>query len=65
MKRTMASFRRKLNDWYKGRYHQHNSYRQVKRDYGDYLYFQDRGRFDVMFAIWNVNDTQQQFESKC
>ena len=26
--------------------HSHNRFRQRKREYGDYLYFQDRAKFD-------------------
>ncbi len=52
---TIKKFREYLNiklkdfpNW------KHNQFRQLKRGYGDYLYFQDRVRFDVL-----LNETLQ------
>jgi hypothetical protein len=39
-------------------------YGQRKRGYGDYIYFQDKIRFLVLFNLWNVTDTKQEFEAK-
>lgn len=50
MKRgTIKSFREYLNSKYRMRVAnwRHNQFRQVSREYGDYLYFQDRAMFDI------------------
>ena len=41
-------------------------YRQIKRGYGDYLYFQDRERFNYYFNIFlNLKKkTRKEFEAK-
>jgi len=62
--KTMKAFRNQLNLWYKDAYHQHHRYRQLKRAYGDYLYFQDRERFNLMFSVWTPGEQQNSFERK-
>lgn len=45
---TLASFRRYLNEKYaNSEPHKHERFRQQTREYGDYLYHQDRAKFDV------------------
>ena len=44
------AFRECLNTTYAGHAHSHGRYRQRTRRYGDYLYAQDREKFDVEFA---------------
>lgn len=54
MKKTKKEFRKYLNNafpkekglWKNGRYH------QIKREYGDYLYYQDRIMFDNHYDEW-------------
>ena len=52
MKRgTIKAFREYLNAKFAaGTMHRHEGYRQVKRGYGDYLYYQDRDKFNVELA---------------
>lgn len=49
MKRgTLKSFREFLNAKFAGSdLHKHFAYHQRTRGYGDYLYYQDRAKFDV------------------
>lgn len=45
---TLASFRRYLNEKYAhSEPHKHERFHQKTREYGDYLYNQDRAKFDV------------------
>lgn len=45
---TLASFRRYLNEKYaNSEPHKHERFHQQTREYGDYLYYQDRAKFDV------------------
>lgn len=54
---TRAAFRRHLNaiDAASARpiSHREGRYRQKSRLYGDYLYHQDRERFEVEYAEWS------------
>lgn len=53
--RTRAAYRRYLNEMdvaYPSPRHKHGRYEQRKRAYGDYLYAQDREKFDVDYAAW-------------
>lgn len=52
MKRgTIKAFREYLNAKYAGgTKHKHERFHQSKRGYGDYLYHQDRDKFDVELA---------------
>jgi hypothetical protein len=53
MKPTKKAFREVLNARFAGTENYRNGpYRQVKRGYGDYLYAQDRAKFDVEYAEW-------------
>ena len=54
MKRgILIKFREYLNNKFKDSLKwKHNQFHQVKRGYGDYLYFQDRVMFDIV-----LNDT--------
>lgn len=48
---TIKAFREYLNSKFAGgTMHKHERYHQVKRGYGDYLYYQDRAKFDVELA---------------
>lgn len=55
MKRgTRAAYRKYLNEQFKDQpKHRHYQYRQLKRGYGDYLYFQDRELFEyeLLYAM--------------
>jgi hypothetical protein len=54
-KPTMKAFREYLNEQERqigSSLHRHNQYQQRKRAYGDYLYFQDRDKFNVEFEEW-------------
>jgi len=44
---TRAQYRRLLNEQDTGQKHKHNRYNQRSRKYGDYLYHQDREKFEV------------------
>lgn len=50
--RSMKAFRDFLNREYPDAKHRHGKYRQRTRAYGDYLYFQDREKFDVEYQEW-------------
>ena len=64
LKKTMTAFRKQLNDWHADKpLHKHFQFHQIKRDYGDYLYFQDREKFDVEYALWIPGQTQEEFEA--
>lgn len=53
MKKTLKQFREYLNKKYEDcSLHKHNRYNQRTRGYGDYLYFQDRVKFDMLFNEW-------------
>ncbi len=52
MKKTFKQFREYLNNEHKGIMHRNWQYNQKVRDYGDYLYFQDRDKFDMLFNEW-------------
>jgi hypothetical protein len=58
MKRgTIKAFREYLNSKSaaeNGGKHRHGPYHQISRPYGDYLYYQDRAKFD-----WELNDALQ------
>ena len=56
MKKTFKQFREHLNKECQGTIHKHNRYNQRSREYGDYLYFQDRDKFDVLFNEWLKKD---------
>jgi hypothetical protein len=46
---AIKAFRELLNKTYTGHPHAHNRYRQRTRWYGDYLYAQDRDKFEYEF----------------
>lgn len=52
MKTTKKAFRAYLNRTCAGIKHAHGRFAQRTRGYGDYLYAQDRDRFNVDFAAW-------------
>ena len=52
-KLTRAEYRRLLNAQDCGTNHRHNRFRQMTRKYGDYLYHQDREKFEVDYAEHN------------
>jgi len=55
MKKTKKAFRQLLNEEdlkHKDGNWKHNRYHQIKRLYGDYLYYQDRVMFDVFYEEW-------------
>ena len=64
MKKTRKNFRMTLNNWYNGVLHKNGIYGQIKRGYGDYLYYQDNVRFMMLFNLWEVSDTKRIFENK-
>ena len=64
MNKSKKNFRLTLNNGYNGIKHKNGIYGQVKRSYGDYLYYQDRVRFNMLFELWLVTDNKTQFESK-
>jgi hypothetical protein len=48
---TIKAFRRYLNEKFAtSENHRNGKYHQVSREYGDYLYAQDRAKFDVELA---------------
>ena len=53
-KGTLKKFREYLNKEYENQSkHKHNRYNQRVRGYGDYLYFQDREKFNVLLnRLW-------------
>ena len=62
-KLTKKAFREYLNENYKGMKHKHNQFHQLKRPYGDYLYYQDRVKFNANYEEWlkenaNTNNTE-------
>ena len=52
MKPTKKQFRQYLNQKHKDKKWKHNRYHQLTRPYGDYLYNQDKTRFDYYFEVW-------------
>ncbi len=46
---TKKEFREKLNKEYSNPMHRNGRYRQIKRPYGDYLYYQDRDKFNMLY----------------
>lgn len=56
---TKKAFRELLNsqqEKYKSTNHKNGVYHQLKRLYGDYLYHQDREKFDVNYKEWLVEN---------
>ncbi len=51
-KLTKKAFRGYLNKTCKGMKHKHNQFHQLKREYGDYLYYQDRVKFNANYEEW-------------
>ena len=51
MKVTFKQFRELLNAQSENNY-KNGKYHQESRKYGDYLYFQDRARFDYYFELY-------------
>lgn len=52
---SRKAFREELNSLDDGaRPHRNGVYRQRSRKYGDYLWFQDRNKFEVDYAEWLV-----------
>lgn len=64
MKKTKKNFKLTLDNWYNGFIWKNYARGQRSRGYGSYLYTQDKVMFDMMFDIWEVTDTQRQFEDK-
>lgn len=64
MNKTKKLFRERLNTWYAGSKHVHGRYHQLKRGYGDYLYYQDREKFNALYTVWKPTNTQEQFEAR-
>lgn len=57
MKKTKKAFREHLNTLYAdSKKHEHLRFHQRTRGYGDYLYFQDREKFNVEYAEWLLFD---------
>lgn len=53
VKKTKKEFRNCLNKTKKNSLKwKHKRYNQRTRDYGDYLYYQDRERFDYYYKVW-------------
>lgn len=50
--KTRAAFRKYLNELDPAYLHKHERYGQRTRLYGDYLYHQDREKFEVDFRDW-------------
>jgi len=50
--KTRKDFRKHLNDLGKGMKHQNGIYKQRTREYGDYLYHQDRDKFEANYQEW-------------
>lgn len=63
MKRgTRKAFRNYLNTQFKGEpNHRHKRFRQLKRGYGDYLYFQDREKFEYEL-LYGMDGQQPGFD---
>lgn len=57
-KGTIKAFKNYLNEKYKGAKHKNYQYRQTKREYGDYLYNQDRVMFDENLRTALIEDTE-------
>lgn len=49
---SRAAFRRHLNETCAGITHRNGRFAQKTRPYGDYLFAQDRAKFDVEYAVW-------------
>ncbi len=49
--KTRAAFRKMLNETV-AMPHRNGVYRQRTRQYGDYLWHQDRAQFEVAYAEW-------------
>lgn len=63
MKFTKKAFREYLNTLYgHSSNHVNGNFHQLKRKYGDYLYYQDREKFNVDYNEWL--STQQQISTK-
>ncbi|HYP26369.1 MAG TPA: hypothetical protein VE262_06610 [Blastocatellia bacterium] len=66
MKITKKAFREELNrqdaeqQANGGSKHKNYQYHQLRRLYGDYLYFQDREKFNVNFEEWKVEQLSKQ-----
>lgn len=59
MKLTKKAFREHLNrESADAPKHRHGRYQQRTRPYGDYLYHQDRAKFDVDYAEWLAAKTR-------
>ena len=52
MKKTKKVFREFLNQCYAKSMHKNGRYEQKKRAYGDYLYAQDRVKFECDYEDW-------------
>ena len=59
---TLKAFREYLNaKTAGGTLHSHGPYHQTKRAYGDYLYHQDRAKFDFELIQWRNGTDHQDF----
>lgn len=64
VKPTKKAFRDHLNRLHADTpNHRHNRYQQRTRPYGDYLYAQDRDKFNVEFTEWAASLLQHHQES--
>lgn len=52
---TKKEFRQYLNNKYKNTKWKHYRYHQRTRSYGDYLYYQDKIRFNLYFEDYHNN----------
>lgn len=50
--KTRREFRDYLNQTYPAPTHRNGRFHQKTRPYGDYLWFQDREKFEVEYAEW-------------
>lgn len=64
MDKTKKNFKLTLDNWYNGTRYRNKIYHQYKRGYGSYLYTQDKVKFNILFNLWEINDTKIEFENK-
>lgn len=62
MKLTRKAFREELNRSGYQHSHANNRFGNRKRPYGDYLYAQDREKFEVDYAEWIEKQNKPQYQ---
>lgn len=63
---TKKEFRKYLNDTYKFEpNHKYKRFHQLKRGYGDYLYYQDRCKFEVLLMEKNKEEKNESSKWVC